>query len=264
MEVIRRKIGFDGCVAVDVVGHSGGLAILWRSASKARLLNFHRNFINMEVDDDDIGRFNLTGFYGIADRNRRHESWDMLRNIASQHMGAWCCMGDFNDLLDESEKRGTRDHPPSLMAGFRSATLDSGLTDVDLDGYPFPSHRGTGASKVEERLDRAMANREWHDRYQDATLTNLVAPISDHTPILLNTSATTIQHKPFRFRYEIGWIQEAGFRDVVTNASKEQPGSSVMEKLSCCIGRMESWSADYRTRFTRQIREGTKRMEELR
>lgn len=42
----------------------------------------------------------------------------------------------------------------------------------------------TSESLIEERLDRAMANSSWHLRFPNATLTNQVAPISDHTPIV--------------------------------------------------------------------------------
>ncbi|KAL8514015.1 hypothetical protein ACS0TY_013218 [Phlomoides rotata] len=37
---------------------------------------------------------------------------------------------------------------------------------------------------VEKRLDRVMGNSLWHTRFSQATLTNLVAPVSDHNPIL--------------------------------------------------------------------------------
>ncbi|CAN1135936.1 hypothetical protein LINPERPRIM_LOCUS20791 [Linum perenne] len=71
-------------------------------------------------------------------------------------------MGDFNDIRHESEKWGLRDHLPALFAGFQVAVLDSGLTDVTLDGYPFTWHRGSGVNKVEEKLDRMIGTRMHH------------------------------------------------------------------------------------------------------
>lgn len=39
---------------------------------------------------------------------------------------------------------------------------------------------------VEERLDRALANSMWFNLLAEAKLENLVAPSSDHYPILLD------------------------------------------------------------------------------
>ncbi|CAN0880639.1 hypothetical protein LINGRAHAP2_LOCUS13762 [Linum grandiflorum] len=45
MEDIRIKIGFAGCITLEAIGHSGGLAILWRSATPRTLLSLHRQCI---------------------------------------------------------------------------------------------------------------------------------------------------------------------------------------------------------------------------
>lgn len=31
MEYVRKVLGFDGCVEVDVLGFTGGLAVLWKN-----------------------------------------------------------------------------------------------------------------------------------------------------------------------------------------------------------------------------------------
>ncbi|MCI77735.1 endonuclease/exonuclease/phosphatase family protein, partial [Trifolium medium] len=43
-------------------------------------------------------------------------------------------MGDFNDILAPSEKKGRNERAPWLINGFRSAVLDSGLVDVHMEG----------------------------------------------------------------------------------------------------------------------------------
>ncbi|CAN1756222.1 hypothetical protein LINPERHAP1_LOCUS6059 [Linum perenne] len=49
MEVARSKIGFEGCMSVDSIGHSGEVAILWKDESKARLLNFVRSLSEKKI-----------------------------------------------------------------------------------------------------------------------------------------------------------------------------------------------------------------------
>jgi len=73
-----------------------------------------------------------------------------------------------------------------LINGFRQAILDSGLSDVPVEGYPFTLFKSLGTPRaLKERLDRALANNAWFNLFPHANLKNLVAPTSDHYPILL-------------------------------------------------------------------------------
>lgn len=49
----------------------------------------------------------------------------------------WCIIGDFNDLLYDSDKWGSVPHPRSLMEGFRKAIEDSMLAELELHGGKF-------------------------------------------------------------------------------------------------------------------------------
>jgi hypothetical protein len=67
---------------------------------------------------------------------------------------------------------------------------------------------------VEERLDRALGNTSWFNLFPNATVETLVAPASDHYPILLNCSPTPRPQVYKRnFRYENAWHLEPGFKD---------------------------------------------------
>ncbi|CAH9076812.1 unnamed protein product [Cuscuta europaea] len=79
VDAIRRLLGFEAYFVVDREGRSGGLAILWRSANLIELINFSKNFINVLVKEEATHPWQLTGFYGIPDRQHRRESSDILR-----------------------------------------------------------------------------------------------------------------------------------------------------------------------------------------
>jgi len=64
---VRVKLGFESCLAIDVEGHSGGLAVLWRKSSEFKVLNYSRNIINLLVEDREHGNWRLTGFYGYPE-----------------------------------------------------------------------------------------------------------------------------------------------------------------------------------------------------
>ena len=71
-----------------------------------------RNQIDMEVDMDGTSKLRVIGYYGYPESTRRSEAWAMLIQLSQISMLPWVCIGDFNDLLDQSEKRGTQCHPP--------------------------------------------------------------------------------------------------------------------------------------------------------
>lgn len=49
IEWIRMKLGFMGLFAVDPVGRSGGLALLWQDGFGGNIQNFSRRHINAWV-----------------------------------------------------------------------------------------------------------------------------------------------------------------------------------------------------------------------
>ncbi|CAN0881461.1 hypothetical protein LINGRAHAP2_LOCUS14251 [Linum grandiflorum] len=186
MEKIRIKLkmgGGGGCFAVDGEGHSGGVCVMWKEGEEVKIIGFGRNLIIMEVTENGTYPFILIAYYGYSQRHRRKDAWNLLRTIARPEHEAWCCMGDFHDLLHNDEKRGVRDHPQALMDGFRQAVNDCGLVDLPMEGYPFTWVRSKGKSNcVEERLDRAMVNGAWLQNFPNAVLRNLIALVSDHSP----------------------------------------------------------------------------------
>ncbi|KEH33512.1 endonuclease/exonuclease/phosphatase family protein [Medicago truncatula] len=121
-----------------------------------------------------------------------------------------CILGDFNDIMDASEKRGRNLRANWLINGFRQAVLDSGLVDVPVEGYPFTWFKSLGTPRaMEERLDRALANSDWFNLFPTAILENLAAPSSDHYPVLLNITPVQRPHlHKWGFRYENVWFSE--------------------------------------------------------
>lgn len=215
LEALRVRLNFDSCFSIDVVGRSGGLAVLWNNNTHLSISSFSNNHIDMLANDPE-GLWRITGYYGFPDRGRRHLSWQLLRQLLAAHSCPWMCIGDFNDLLTSSDKRGRVEHPQWLFRGFRDAINDCQLHDVPLSWYPYTWFRGQDpATSVEQRLDRAMGTPTWHSRFSRATLTNLVAPTSDHNPILLDTSPVAIRRRRRDFKFENRWLYEGEFKTVV-------------------------------------------------
>lgn len=96
---------FNFSFAVDRVGHSGGIAVLWGHQAHRQVLNYSRNYINLEISDATRNQWRITGFYGYPNKSRRRASWDMIRNLSNLSPLPWCIIGDFNDMLSSEDKR---------------------------------------------------------------------------------------------------------------------------------------------------------------
>ncbi|CAN0881186.1 Transposon TX1 uncharacterized 149 kDa protein [Linum grandiflorum] len=254
LEEIRVKLKFDGCFAVDVVGRSGGLGLLWRHGVVATLLNYSRHSINMQVTGTQGEDFRLTGFYGEPDRTRRKDTWELLRSLAIP--SAWCVIGDFNELLSVTEKHGTHPHPQRLIDDFRLTVEACDLQDIDLEGHQFTWWKSKGTSDaVEERLDRAMVNPQWTIQFPKARLVNSVAPVSDHSPLVLYTDGEPHRGARRTFRFENWWRKEVSLKKMVEQLWRDNAMMTVEDKLRLCRVEMEKWSKQHSMSFRRDIKQ---------
>ncbi|XP_019157985.1 PREDICTED: uncharacterized protein LOC109154706 [Ipomoea nil] len=216
VERIRVRMGFEGRLCVERNGRGGGLAVLWRDATMATLINYSTNHIDVCVKLPGIPEWRLTCFYGNSDQNRRQESWDLLRELRDQSSLPWVTIGDFNDITCQSEKRGPHPQPTALIEGFNDSLMDCQLFDLGMEGSRFTWEKGRGTEAwVEERLDRAVATPSWLDIYETAVVRNLLTLESDHTAILLDVDTGAVRRAKKRFRFESAWLQEEGCHRVV-------------------------------------------------
>ncbi|MCH80235.1 hypothetical protein A2U01_0001001 [Trifolium medium] len=265
IEEIRVGLGFDAFFAVDRIGRSGGLAILWRQPFVCNLINYSTNFINMEVTHPTYPSWRLTGFYGYPENERRRDSWDLLRTLSQDNTLPWCIIGDFNDILSNEEKRSKVDHPPWRIRGFRDAIQDSNLVDIPLIGYPFTWIKGRGGDDMkEERLDRAMATQAWFDTFPNCQLHNLVASRSDHYPILLKIQEGNRRKIMRKFKFENSWLYEDELESIVHGGWGKDSDGGVMTKLKNCTNELNEWGRQLRNKYHAAIEDCRNELEGLR
>lgn len=128
------------------------------------------------------------------------------------------------------------------------------LVDIHLEGHPFTWWRGKGSGRyVEERLDRAMVNPEWLSLFPEARLDNLLAPISDHIPIVLNCDEVLRPPIRERFKFENYWLLEPGVDEVVRKGWSKAEMGDVMMKLAGCVDELDSWSRGLKLKYKEEI-----------
>lgn len=152
-------MGFEGLLVVENVGHSGGLACLWKHSQMLKIKSYSHRHIDAIVSHNDGELYwRLTGFYGEPDRNRRHIGWNLLKHLSSQDNLPWAVIGDFNDILNPDEKSGGLPQPRWLMEGFGEAVESSGLSDFPFTGHQLTWEKSRGRPNwIQAKLDRSSS-----------------------------------------------------------------------------------------------------------
>ncbi|XVF48893.1 hypothetical protein PTKIN_Ptkin03bG0225100 [Pterospermum kingtungense] len=228
VENLRVRLGFEGALAVYCIGRSGGLCVLWRSSTDCSVVNFSQHHIDLEVKGCNSGMWQVTGFYGFSERNRRRESWDLLRYLNERSSLSWCLIGDFNDLLNAEDKRERVEHSNWLFWGIREVILEYDLNEIPIQGYLYTWEWGKGTDNtVEEKLDRSLVNSCWLELFPYSRLLNLIIPISNHSPILLYIEVLHVVKAPRGFRFENRWLYEQDLLDTVRGSWEHSEGLDV-------------------------------------
>ncbi|XP_074347003.1 uncharacterized protein LOC141685822 [Apium graveolens] len=198
IEHLRVKFGFSHCFTVDRIGRSGGLGVFWRNNAACEITGYSQNHVDINFMHNNVAVWRLSCFYGFSERTRRQNSWDLIRVLAGKSDLPWYIMGDFNDLLYESDKWGRLPHPRSLLEGFRKAIDDSLLAELHLHEGKFTQEKCQGKPEwVKKRLDRCFATQTWWNLFQLCKLFVDHDSASDHDPLFLDLVNVSFSRKFF-------------------------------------------------------------------
>lgn len=173
--------------------------------------------------------WNLWARYGPPDRVRREEFWNILCSLVNSGSKMWACIGDFNEVCDQSEKLGGREANSKNNFFLKFFRDDVNGVDIGFSGNTFTwcNKRGCLAN-IRERLNRVITSIEWRTKFDNAGVIHLNAQCSDHTPILLNLHLDN-PNLPRPFRFQKIWIRDSSCANVVRGAW--ECNSSCLEKI---------------------------------
>ena len=79
----------------------------------------------------------LVIIYASTDDKKRAQQFALLSDHLAYYLEPCLLMGDFNDLLLNSEKEGGNMRTATSMRAFRNFVTDSCLLDLGFEGYPY-------------------------------------------------------------------------------------------------------------------------------
>lgn len=212
IDSLKSKWNLNG-FGVSSIGNSRGLALLWKKSVQVNLASFSENHIGATAVVEEGGDpVRITSIYGEPKDHRQHITWSLLRSLCSDNQQPWFVGGDFNEILNSSEKEGGRVRRPGQMMAFNMALKDCGLSDLGYEGCKYTwSNNRPASGTVSCRLDRVCANQAARLWYPLPRISHIKQPGSDHIPIILRLERAPITHSRPRcrpFRFEAMWVQK--------------------------------------------------------
>ena len=260
---------FKNKLIVKKPNSGGGLALLWKEEMTLDVINFTDNHILAKVVENDGFVWHLTGFYGWPEANEKRKSWALLTHLQSFIEGPWCCIGDFNAILHASEKQSVHASYYNQMEDFRVALEDCRLADLGFSEHKFTwTNRWLGSAHTKRRLDRAMTNRVWMEKFLASSVSHLFSHASDHLPILLKT----MKDRQVRgrgiggFKFEENWSLWDDCEEVVTEAWAKGGGDNlslrgVRDCIQTCRTELYAWGSSKTKPETEEIKRLQKKLE---
>ncbi|KAG8497278.1 hypothetical protein CXB51_008563 [Gossypium anomalum] len=178
----------EGCLVVNASGKSGGFVMMWKEGTKVEIKSYSYNHIDSLIQVENENPIRFIGFYGNADPNNRKSSWDMLKRVGSSVKEKWIIGGNFNAILDNSEKEGGRRKPQALMDDFRAVVDELSLVDLKTDNgwFTWVNNR-EGTAMVKERLDCFLISASDVASFPFIETKVIRQSNSDHDAIMLDT-----------------------------------------------------------------------------
>jgi hypothetical protein len=248
--VILNRLGYFMMSHVSPIGSRGGLLLAWRLGVNLDCFSSNVNIINAWCYSDPPNKpWLLSCIYGPPAKINNSLFWDSLLSVRQDYLGPWLCIRDFNVILSQSEKYGGRPFACSSMDPFRSFYDSFGMIDLGFVGNPFTwSNKRQNHNLIKERLDRGIANSHWVHLFPHYRVTHLPALISDHNPILLDSSPSD-QSLSRPFRFEEFWTFDSSCNSVISRAwVKNFNGTSdviLLKKLKATKTALKFWNSHH-------------------
>ena len=171
----------------------------------------------------------------------------------------WFLTGDFNDLLNNSEKDGGPARPESSFTDMRTFYSEGDLYDLQHSGDCLSWRGQRGDFLVRCRLDRAAANSHWAELFPNARSHYLTYEGSDHKPILSFFEPDKKKRRGL-FRYDRRLKNNPEVKALVKQAWKNNPSITVNDRINLVRSALIQWSKQQYQNSREQIE---KKKEEL-
>jgi hypothetical protein len=237
---------------IPALGSSGGILSIWCSSKGNAVYSFSGlGYVGVCLEWGVAkSRCFVVNIYSKCSLPEKRTLWNSLVKSRRAFSGdVWCVVGDFNAVLDPSERRGgvglSSTRYDREMLEFADFVSSMDLIDLPLLGRRFTWFQPSGGAM--SRLDRFLVTGGWLDMWGVASQWALPRDVSDHCPIVLRYLDQLWGPKPFRFNNY--WLDHRALPSVVQQSWEQHNNSGWMafklkEKLKSLKGSLKIWNKE--------------------
>ena len=136
LKKLACSIGFSEHLIVGAKGKAGGIGLFWLNTVSAEIVEFDSRTIAITVQDEFCS-WSLIGFYGPPYQAKRRKVWSNLHALLQSLNEPWMCFGDFNVVVEDSEKEGGIQGSTSAPNFLKELLFDLSAIDLGYSGNQF-------------------------------------------------------------------------------------------------------------------------------
>ena len=154
MEYVRSYLKFENKLVVESKGSAGGYYILWKNGMSIKEVEFDKNLIAVKIVDSTLNWL-LVCFYGPPYHSKKKKAWGSLFALLEAHHGPWACIGDFNFIINDEEKSGSKKGGALATNFLKELLFEFNAVDLGYSRDKFTWAKGKwGSAVIKRRMDR--------------------------------------------------------------------------------------------------------------
>ncbi|XP_050212592.1 uncharacterized protein LOC126664301 [Mercurialis annua] len=222
---------FSNVMAIDPIGKSGGLCLVWKDELDLQIQHTSNNFIICTISITNGPSFDSIFCHLYCNIIHRRAQFQYLQSIRDRMLGPVLCAGDLNDYLLPSEKKGGNAFKLENHVDFTTFMECMEFRDLGFAGPPFTwSNRRNYPNSIKVRLDRALANEEWQALFPGAEVHHLSDLGSDHRPILIKTDPQRLNYSR-KFFFDKRWGAKPAVLKIIEESWNQNVRGSTMFQI---------------------------------
>ena len=222
--------------------NSGGLTLYWKQDIDLQILSSSKNLIDTVILYKGTTTY-VSFVYGEPEVPNRSIFWDSLIDLALPRTSAWLLTGDFNEIIDNSEKSGGPERAEGTFGAFRNMLANCNLFDLQHSGNCLSWRGKRRTHLVYCRLDRSLVNPAWSDSFPTGRCQYLGFEGSDHRPLItVFDSAQRRRNRLFRFDRRLRDNEE--IKELIANIWNLNAEASINDRLGLCRRAISAWTRE--------------------
>jgi hypothetical protein len=165
-----------------------------------------------------------------------------MNYLRCQQDDPWLCAGDFNETLSASEQFGGLPKEEWKMAGFREAVEHGFFSNLGYLGVSYTwDNRQEGARNIQARLDRALWDDKFLERFDGTSVSHIQTTESDHCSILISMKKFNWldgSHHGKSFKHVNMWRGHEHYEEVVKDSWVD--GTTNFEDVMSLLNQLRS------------------------